>query len=135
MRRALIATFSLFALIAPAAQAQAPEPVIRAGVTVAGVDVSNQTLSQAAGTVDRAFRHQLVTRNVSVRVGGRGYSLRTKSVNFKFDPAKSARRAYIAGNNTPAPQPVDVLPWTRFDKKKLAAFVARVDRSPRDLEG
>jgi lipoprotein-anchoring transpeptidase ErfK/SrfK len=131
MRRLLLLATLAFASIAPAAHAQQPEPVIRAGVTVAGVDVSNQTLSQAAGTVDRAFRHQLVTRNVSVRVGGQGYSLATKQVAFKLDPAKSARRAYIAGNDTAAPAPVDVLPWTSYDKKKLAAFVARVDRGAR----
>jgi hypothetical protein len=131
MRRILASAFVLPLLLAPAASAQAPEPVIRPGVTVAGLDVGGQTLSQAAGTIDRAYRHQLVTRNVSVRVGGKGYSLRTKKVAFAFDPSKSARRAYIAGNDTPAPQPVDVLPWTTYDKKKLAAFVARVDRSAR----
>ncbi len=131
MRRLLIASFVLSLAAAPAAQAQQPEPVIRAGVTVAGVDVSNQTLTQAAGTIDRAFRHQLVARNVSVRVGGRAYRLKTKRVEFKLDAAKSARRAFIAGNNTAAPAPVDVLPWTRYDKKKLAAFVARVDRGAR----
>ena len=131
MRRILASAFAFTMLLAPAASAQEPEPVIRPGVTVAGVDVGGQTLSQAAGTIDRAYRHQLVTRNVSVRVGGKGYSLRTKKVEFVLDAAKSARRAYIAGNNTPAPQPVDVLPWTSYDKKKLAAFVARVDRSAR----
>jgi lipoprotein-anchoring transpeptidase ErfK/SrfK len=119
-------------LVAPVAQAQ--EPVIRPGVTVAGVDVSNQTLTQAAGTIDRAFRHQLVTRNVSVRVGGRGYRLRTKAVKLNFDPARSARRAYIAGSGTA--EPVDVLPYVKYDKKRLAAFIARVDRggrvAPRD---
>jgi lipoprotein-anchoring transpeptidase ErfK/SrfK len=131
MRRSLPLAFAIALLLAPAAGAQEPEPVIRAGVTVAGVDVGNQTLSQATGTIDRAFRHQLVTRNVSVRVGGRGYSLKTKKVAFRFDPAKSARRAFIAGNTTAAPAPVDVLPWTRYDKKKLAAFVARVDKGAR----
>ena len=131
MRRILALSFLTTMLLAPAASAQQPEPVIRPGVTVAGVDVGNQTLSQAAGTVDRAFRHQLVTRNVSVTVGGRAYSLKTKKVAFAFDPAKSARRAYIAGNNIAAPAPVDVLPYTTYDKKKLAAFVARVDRSAR----
>jgi lipoprotein-anchoring transpeptidase ErfK/SrfK len=131
MRRILTSVFAFTLLLAPAASAQAPEPVIRPGVTVAGVAVGGQSLSQAAGTIDRAFRHQLVTRNVSVRVGGKGYSLRTKAIAFAFDPAKSARRAYIAGNGTPAPQPVDVLPWTGYDAKKLAAFVARVDRSAR----
>jgi lipoprotein-anchoring transpeptidase ErfK/SrfK len=131
MRRFLASAFAFTILLAPAASAQSPEPVIRPGVTVAGLDVGGQTLSQATGTIDRAFQHQLVTRNVSVRVGGKAYSLRTKKVAFVFDPAKSARRAYIAGNDTPAPQPVDVLPWTSYDKKKLAAFVARVDRSAR----
>ena len=131
MRRALVLTFALATLLAPAASAQQSEPVIRPGVSVAGLDVGGQTLSQATGTIDRAFRHQLVTRNVSVRVGGRGYSLKTKKIGFVFDPAKSARRAFIAGNGTTAPQPGAVLPWTSYDKKKLAAFVARVDRSAR----
>jgi lipoprotein-anchoring transpeptidase ErfK/SrfK len=131
MRRILPLAFALTMLLAPAAGAQQPEPVIRPGVTVAGLDVGNQTLSQAAGAIDRAYRHQLVTRNVSVRVGGRGYRLPTKKLRFVLDPAKSARRAYIAGNDTPAPKPVDVLPWTSYDKKRLAAFVARVDRSAR----
>jgi len=128
MRRAVLAILALL-LLAPAAHAQAPEPVVRAGVTVAGLPVGGLTLTQAAGEIDRAFRHQLVTRNVSVRVGGRGYRLRTKRVRLAFDPAKSARRAFIAGNRTP--DPVDVLPWTRYDGKRLASFVARVDRGAR----
>ena len=132
MRRLIALSFLSTMLLAPStASAQQPEPVIRPGVTVAGLDVSNQTLSQAAGTIDRAYRHQLVTRNVSVRVGGRAYSLKTKKVALAFDAAKSARRAYIAGNDTAAPAPVDVLPYVTYDKKKVAAFVARVDRSAR----
>ena len=129
VRRLILVPLALSLLLAPAATAQEPEPVIRAGVTVAGVDVGNQTLSQAAGTIDRAFHHQLVVRNVSVRVGGKGYRLTTKQADFAFDPAKSARRAYIAGNKTT--KPVDVLPYTSYDAKKLAAFVARVDRAAR----
>jgi hypothetical protein len=131
---AFLVLAALVTTLAAAPAAQAQEPIIRAGVTVAGVDVSNQTLSQAAGTIDRAFRHQLVTRNVSVRVGGRGYRLKTKAVALNFDPARSARRAFIAGNGTP--EPVDVLPYVKYDKKQLDAFVARVDRggrvAPRD---
>jgi lipoprotein-anchoring transpeptidase ErfK/SrfK len=132
MRRLVALAFSLALLgAAPTAQAQQPEPIIRAGVTVAGLDVGNQTLSQAAGTIDRAFHHQLVVRNLSARVGGKAYRLTTKKIGFKFDPAKSARRAYIAGNKTAAPQPVDVLPYTTYDAKKLAAFVAMVDSAAR----
>ncbi|MEA2310258.1 MAG: hypothetical protein QOE28_226, partial [Solirubrobacteraceae bacterium] len=124
MRRisATLAALALAAVLAPAASAQ--EPVIRPGVTVAGVDVSNQTLSQAAGTIDRAFFQQLVTRNVSVRVGGRGYRLRTKQAQLKFDAAKSARRAYIAGTQSAAP--VDVLPYVTYSDKQVSAFVADV---------
>jgi lipoprotein-anchoring transpeptidase ErfK/SrfK len=132
MRRLLLVPLVLSAFaFAPAAQAQDQEPVIRAGVTVAGTDVGNQTLSQAAGTIDRAFQHQLVVRNLSVLVGGKAYRLTTKQAGFAFDPAKSARRAYIAGSRTAAPKPVDVLPYTAYDAKKLAAFVTRVDRGAR----
>src|SRR4051794_6610756 len=113
MRRLILLSLAFALLAAPAAQAQEPEKVIRPGVTVAGVDVGNQTLSQAAGTIDRAFHHQLVVRNLSVVVGGRAYRLTTKKVRFTFDPAKSARRAYIAGSQTP--EPVDVLPYTGYD--------------------
>ncbi len=129
MRRFLLACLAFLVLLAPAARAQEPEPVIRDGVTVAGLPVGNMTLSQAAGAIDRAYRHQLVVRNVSARVGGKAYRLRTRQVRFKFDPAKSARRAYIAGNRTA--EPVDVLPHTSYDRKRLAAFVAGVDKGAR----
>jgi lipoprotein-anchoring transpeptidase ErfK/SrfK len=128
MRRTILASLALVLLAAPAA-ADAQEPVIRSGVTVAGLDVGNQPLSQAAGTIDRAFHHQLITRNLSVRVGGRSYRLTTKQLGFALDPAKSARRAYVAGTKTA--KPVDVLPFTTFDAKALAAFVARVDNGAR----
>ena len=132
MRRIFALSFALSMLLAPAANAQSPEPVIRPGVTVAGLDVGGQTLSQAAGTIDRAYRHQLVTRNVSVRVGGKAYSLKTKKVAFVFDASKSARRAYIAGNDTRrARSPSTCCRGRATTQKKLAAFVARVDRSAR----
>ena len=52
MRRILALAFVSTMLLAPAAHAQDPELVIRPGVTVAGVDVGGQPLSQAAGTID-----------------------------------------------------------------------------------
>jgi hypothetical protein len=88
MRRILALSFALSILLAPAANAQSPEPVIRPGVTVAGLDVGGQTLSQAAGSIDRAYRHQLVRRNVSARVGGRAYSLKTRKVAYVYDASK-----------------------------------------------
>ena len=69
-----------------------PEPVIRAGVTVAGLDVGGLTLV-AGGRHDRPrVPPQLVTRNV-VRRGSaaRATACTTKKIGFVFDPAKSAR--------------------------------------------
>jgi hypothetical protein len=131
-RRLGVLVAALAVALAPSAHAQEPEPekVIRAGVTVAGLDVGNQTLSQAAGTIERAFLHQLTVRNVSVRVGGRSHRLTMKRLGFVFDPAKSARRAYIAGTTTPE-GPVDVPVWTSLSRKRLSAFVAHVDRAAR----
>jgi lipoprotein-anchoring transpeptidase ErfK/SrfK len=129
MRRSLLLASLVLLVAAPAAHAQEPEKVIRAGVTVAGVDVSNQTLTQAEGTINRAFFFQFNKRNVSVRVGGRPYRLRPKAIDFKFDPARSARRAFIAGTKTP--DPVDVLPYVSYSQKKVDAFVARVDAGAR----
>src|SRR3954452_12622254 len=127
-RSAVLLALALTAVLAPAARAQ--EPVIRPGVTVAGVDVSNQTLSQASGTINRAFFQQLVTRNVSVQVGGRSYRLTTKAAGLTFDPAKSARRAFIAGSQRPEGA-VDVLPFVTYSPKKVGAFVATVDARSR----
>jgi len=134
MPRAVIVVLSLVLVAAlPASvHAQEPEKVIRPGVTVAGLDVGGQTLTQAAGTIERAYLHQLVKRNVSVRVGGQAHRLRMGALGFVFDPAKSARRAYIAGNTTPA-GPLDVAVWTSFNRSRLTAFAARVDRAARVL--
>ena len=129
MRRLCVPlALALAAALAPAASAQ--EPVIRPGVTVAGADVSNQTLSQASGTINRAFFQQLVTRNVSVHVGGRGFRLTTKAAGLKFDAAKSARRACIAGIKRPQGA-VDVLPYVTYSAKRVDAFVAKVDAGSR----
>jgi lipoprotein-anchoring transpeptidase ErfK/SrfK len=129
MHRPLVALFALAvaAALPPAAQAQ--EKIIRPGVTVAGVDVGAQSLPEAAGTIARAYTHQL-GRNVSVRVGGRGHRLTMADIDFVFDPAKSARRALIAGTRTPE-GPVDVPVWVSFRRAKVEEFAERVDAAAR----
>ena len=93
MRRILLLTFAVLLVAAPAAQA---EPRIAPGVTAAGIDVSNLTLSEASNRIAFLATKQM-TSPLSTHVAGRAFILRAKDVDFKFDAAKSARRAYNAG--------------------------------------
>jgi lipoprotein-anchoring transpeptidase ErfK/SrfK len=117
------------------AAAQAPtEPVIPLGAKAAGLDLGGLTLSHAAATLDAAFRGP-VSRPIDVRVAGHRRVLKPASIEFVFDPLKTARRANIAALATPpAPDgthPVDVPLHTTYDRRKLAAFTVAVDKGSR----
>jgi len=131
MRRILLLTFAVLLVAAPTAQA---EPRIAPGVTAAGIDVSNLTLTDAANRI--AFlATPTMTSPLSTHVAGRAFLLRGKDVDFKFDAAKSARRAYNAGL-VPHTTTVNVPLFVSFKKAKIDAYVAKVERtvarSPRD---
>jgi lipoprotein-anchoring transpeptidase ErfK/SrfK len=135
MRRALIAVL-LLALFPAAASAQEPppEPVIPPGAKAAGVDVGNLTLTQAAAVLDQRWAGALA-QTVEVRVAGRRLRAPMKSIDFAFDPLRTARRANIAARATPpAPDgthPVDVPLYVTWNAGKLAAFATKVDRRTR----
>src|SRR3954470_16513117 len=93
MRRIILLTLAAFLVAAPAASA---EPRIAPGVAAAGIDVSGLTLPEAANRIAYVFTLKL-NSPLSTHVAGRRYLLRPQAVDFKFDPAKSARRAYNAG--------------------------------------
>jgi lipoprotein-anchoring transpeptidase ErfK/SrfK len=117
------------------AGAQAPmEPVIPPGAKAAGLDIGNLTLSQAAAKLDAAFAARL-HRPVKVRVAGRQRVLKPASIDFVFDPLKTARRANRAALGTPplpdGTRPVDVPLHVKFSRKKLGAFTVAVDRATR----
>ena len=131
MRRTLLLTFAALLIAAPAAQA---EPRIAPGVTAAGIDVSGLSLPEAANRIN-FFVAQKINSPLSTRVAGRRFLLRTKDVDFKFDAAKSARRAYNAGL-TPHTTPVNVPLYVTFKQSKVQAYVAKVEKgiatAPRD---
>jgi lipoprotein-anchoring transpeptidase ErfK/SrfK len=133
MRRSLLLLTSASLLIA-APSAVAQEPRIAAGVTAAGIDVSGLTLTEASNKI--AFlANTTMNSPLSSRVAGRRFLLRTKEVSFKFDPAKSARRAYNAGREA-AGAPVNVPLHVKFKVSKVRAYVDKVERgivrAPRD---
>jgi lipoprotein-anchoring transpeptidase ErfK/SrfK len=140
MRRALLASMIVLAALPAAAAAQEPpppppaEPVIPPGAKAAGLDIGNLTLSQAAAKLDAAFSIAM-SQPVEVRVAGHRNMLRLRSIDFVFDPLKTARRANIAARSTPpAPDgthPVDVPLHTTYSGEKLADFTVRVDRASR----
>ena len=142
MSRPLLSAFAVLGglLLAPAAGAQSPppgqpapppssEPRIAPGMTVAGVDVGNLTMAEAAAKLDPELGPKL-RRDVTVAVAGRRFKLTQKAMRFEFDPAKSARRAFNAGREKPpaAGQTANVDPWIDFRRGAVKDFAARVDR-------
>ena len=132
MRRALLLTSVSFLLIAPAASAQ--EKRIAPGVAAAGIDVSGLTLPEATNKIAFLANTQM-NSPLSSRVAGRRFLMRPKEVDFKFDAAKSARRAYNAGA-TAKGAPVNVPLFVSFKVKKIRTYVDKVEkgiaRAPRD---
>src|SRR5215218_9613000 len=124
--RSLLAVLILLILPAGAvAQEPPPEPVIPPGAKAAGLDIGGQTLSQAAATLDAAFAAALA-QPIEFRVAGHRRRLQPASIEFAFDPLRTARRAYDAAVATPpAPDgtyPVDVPLHVTYDGEALAAF-------------
>jgi lipoprotein-anchoring transpeptidase ErfK/SrfK len=129
---------------APAAQAQTPpptptptptpEPVIAAGVSAAGLDLSGLTLGAAAAKLYQADA-AILGRPVSVHAAGRRFALFVKELKLGFDVNRTARRAYQAGVAA-AGKPVDVRLAVTYDMRKLRAYGDRVShalyRAPRD---
>jgi lipoprotein-anchoring transpeptidase ErfK/SrfK len=81
-----------------------PEPRIAQGVSAAGVDLSNLTISEATvrlnDTLDAPLSAPLV-----VAVAGHRYVLRVSRTKFAFDANRTARRAYQAGQNSAGTAP------------------------------
>jgi lipoprotein-anchoring transpeptidase ErfK/SrfK len=121
MRRIILLTILLLGAFAPAAKA---EPVIPAGVSAAGIDVSNLPLSEATNRIAFVFTQKL-NSPLSTHAADLRWLLRPKQVNFKFDPAKSARRAYNAGM-APHSGNVDVPLYVKFSQAKVQAYVDKI---------
>src|SRR4051794_10729705 len=121
MRRIIVLTILLLGALAPAAKA---EPVIPAGISAAGIDVSNLPLSEATNRIAFVFTQKL-NSPLSTHAADLRWLLRPKEVNFKFDAAKSARRAYNAGV-APHTGTVDVPLYVSFNQAKVQAYADKI---------
>jgi lipoprotein-anchoring transpeptidase ErfK/SrfK len=123
MRRTVLLTIALLFAVAPAAQA---EQRIPAGVSAAGIDVSNLTLPEATNRIAFVFTQKL-SSPLSTHAADLRWLLRPQDVDFKFDAAKSARRAYNAGA-APHTGNVDVPLYVSFSTAKVQAYADKIAR-------
>jgi lipoprotein-anchoring transpeptidase ErfK/SrfK len=128
----LLLTTASFLIAAPSAHAA--EPRIAVGITAGGLDVSGLTLPEATAKIATQFDAHM-NSPLSTRVAGRRFLVRTKELSFKFDAAKTARRAYNAGL-VPPTAPVNVPLYVTFKKAKVQEYVTKVEKdvvqAPRD---
>jgi L,D-transpeptidase catalytic domain len=141
MRRALLLSILIGALLAPAASAQDPaEPRIRAAVLVAGVDVGGLTVAEARLRLREAlvpaFREPVV-----IQAAGKSFHLARRKIRFRFDARATARQALAAGAAIPPAAdgtvaPVAVTPVVSYRREPIGAWIrsvkARVTVAPRD---
>jgi lipoprotein-anchoring transpeptidase ErfK/SrfK len=130
--RVLAALCAVCAL--PVAAARADDRVIAPGVSVQGVDLSNQTVDQAAATLASQLGPHL-QRDVVVSVGAQQFRLRGDQAGFAFDSLLTAKRAFYAGQKA-AGQPASVAPAVRHVRAAVRGWAEvvrkRVARPGRD---
>jgi hypothetical protein len=102
--------------------------IIAPGVKAGGVDVGGQSVEQATQTLELALREH-VSRPVVVRTGGRKFTLTAKDARLKFDPLRTAKRAYYEGRDKGPGVEVDLA--LKHSSKRVRAFAERVDEEVR----
>jgi len=116
---------------APPAPAPPPtEPRIVAGAKAVGVDVGGLTVPEATLRLQEQVGLRL-SRNVVVAVAGKRFRLSMRRARFDFDAERTAKRAYYAGRRSAPGTPIDVPAAVRFFRRRVLAFLARVDRAVR----
>ncbi|HEX2087969.1 MAG TPA: L,D-transpeptidase family protein [Solirubrobacteraceae bacterium] len=98
--------------------------IIAPGVKAGGIDLGGQSVEQAAQTLELSLR-ELVQRPVLVKSGGREFTLTAEEAKVRFNPMRTAKRAYYAGRDQ-GPN-VEVPLALRHDEKAVRAFAERVD--------
>jgi hypothetical protein len=117
-----------------ASPAVAQEPVrIAAGMTVAGVEVGELTVPEAAAVL-RTELGARVRKPIVVVVAGRRFDLDPRRLGVRLDPEATARRALRAGRRELAP--TNVRPMLSFRRPAVRRFVLelrdRVAVAPRN---
>jgi lipoprotein-anchoring transpeptidase ErfK/SrfK len=141
MRRVLamlVITSSIAATAAATASAQTPPPPeerIRAGVTVAGIDVGNLTVAEATVRLEQALA-PLLGQDVVVTAAGRRFRLKMAAIKYRFRADRTALRALYAGRAAPpAPDgtlpPASATPSVAYKRKPVWRWVRKTAKSLR----
>ena len=134
LRRLIVLSCLLGAILHPApAAAQEPPPsgslesrqIIAEGVKAGGIDLGGQSVEQASQSLELALR-PLVDRPVLVRSAGREFTLAAADARVRFNPLRTAKRAYYAGRDQ-GPG-VEVPLALRHSAKAVRAFAVGIDR-------
>ena len=138
LRRRVAISCLLGAVLLPASAGAQTEPpleqrqIIAPGVTAGGIDLGGQSVEQASQTLDLALREH-VMRPVVVKSAGREFTLTADEAKVRFDPLRTAKRAYYQGRDK---GPGEVGLALKHSPKRVAAFAERVDaevaKKPRD---
>jgi lipoprotein-anchoring transpeptidase ErfK/SrfK len=99
--------------------------VIAEGVKAGGIDLGGQNVEQASQTLELALR-ELVERPVVVKSARREFTLQAADAKVKFNPLRTAKRAYYAGRDE-GPG-VEVPLALRHDERAVRRFAVDVDR-------
>jgi hypothetical protein len=118
------------AVAASAASAQVPEPRIRAGVTVSGVDVGNLTVAEAQLRLEQTLG-PVLAQSITVTAAGQSATLPMGPIDFAFHADKTALRALKAGQKAPAAADGSLPPAVAkaavtYDRKAVWRFVRRI---------
>ncbi len=109
---------------APPAPVPAPEPLIKPGVTSAGVALEGLTVAEATARLREQARPR-AQRRFRVRVGRRKFVLTTGRLRMRFAEQATARRALKAKAGRA------VAPVIRFRAASLSAFAKRTEQVTR----
>ena len=99
--------------------------IIAEGVKAGGIDLGGQSVEQASQTLELALR-DLVERPVVVRSARRRFELAAEDARVRFNPLRTAKRAYYAGRDD-GPG-VEVALALRHSRKAVRRFAVGVDR-------
>jgi lipoprotein-anchoring transpeptidase ErfK/SrfK len=116
VRRLALLTLLLAAVAAPAAHAQAPDPVIAPGVTVAGKDVGGMTAAEARDALEKAYAKRLRMTYKTNR-----WSVAPSYLGSYAYLDKAVTRALAAHAN------VEVPLTTHVHTGKIARYAAKLD--------
>src|SRR6266511_4501209 len=111
------------ALAGPQAVGAADTRIVAAGTSAGGVDLSDLTVDEAAGRLDAELSPKIAAP-VVVTVAGKAFSLAPSRADVRFDPRKTAERAYYQGRTGVHDVPLAI----EHSDDAVRGFVRDVDR-------